>query len=39
MNNKQKFMHYAFQTVLYGFGTSVAGLIVYTFILIVQELN
>ena len=39
MNNKQKFMHYAFQTVLYGFGTSVAGLIVYTFILAIQELN
>jgi len=30
--NTQKFMHYAFLTVLYGFGTSVAGLIVYTFV-------
>ena len=37
--NKQKFMHYAFQTILYSFGTSVAGLIVYTFILCFQNIN
>ena len=34
----QKFMHYAFLTVLYGFGTSVAGLIVYTFVVAFQAL-
>ena len=34
----QKFMHYAFLTVLYGFGTSVAGLIVYTMVLAFQQL-
>ena len=37
-NNKQKFMHYAFLTVLYSFGTSVAGLIVYTFVLAFQNI-
>ncbi len=36
--NTQKFMHYAFLTVLYGFGTSVAGLIVYTFIVAFQNI-
>ena len=30
--NKQKFMHYAFQVVITTFGTSVAGLIVYTIV-------
>jgi len=35
---KQKFMHYAFLTVLYGFGTSVAGLIVYTFVVAFNNL-
>ena len=39
MSNKQKFMHYAFQTILYSFGISTFGLIIYTFALIVQELN
>ena len=34
----QKFMHYAFLTVLYGFGTSVAGLIVYTIVLAFSNL-
>ena len=37
--NTQKFMHYAFLTVLYGFGTSVAGLIVYTMFLAITNLN
>ena len=36
--NTQKFMHYAFLTVLYGFGTSVAGLIVYTMVVAFQTL-
>ena len=36
--NTQKFMHYAFLTVLYGFGTSVAGLIVYTLVVAFQQL-
>ena len=36
--NTQKFMHYAFLTVLYGFGTSVAGLIVYTFVVAFQSM-
>ena len=36
--NTQKFMHYAFLTVLYGFGTSVAGLIVYTFVVAFQNI-
>ena len=35
---KQKFMHYAFLTVLYGFGTSVAGLIIYTFVVAFNNL-
>jgi hypothetical protein len=35
----QKFMHYAFLTVLYTFGTSVAGLIIYTFVVALAELN
>ena len=38
-NNKQKFMHYAFLTVLYSFGTSVAGLIVYTMFLAITNIN
>jgi hypothetical protein len=38
MSNKQKFMHYAFQTVLYGFGSSVAGLIVYTMVIAFQQI-
>ena len=36
--NKQKFMHYAFQTILYGVGVTTAGLIVFTFVTIVQEM-
>ena len=36
--NTQKFMHYAFLTVLYGFGTSVAGLIIYTFVVAFQNI-
>ena len=35
----QKFMHYAFLTVLYSFGTATAGLIVYTFIVAFNNLN
>jgi len=38
MNNKQKFQHYIFLVVGYTAGTSVAGLIVYTFILAYQNL-
>ena len=38
MNNKQKFQHYAFLIIGYAAGTSVAGLIVYTFILAFQNL-
>ena len=38
MSNKQKFMHYAFQTILYGIGATTAGLIVFTFVTIVQEM-
>ena len=34
----QKFMHYAFLTVLYSLGTSVAGLIVYTFVVAFNNL-
>jgi len=30
--NTQKFVHYAFLTVLYSFGTATAGLIVYSII-------
>jgi len=37
-SNKQKFMHYAFLTVLYSFGTSVAGLIVYTIVVAFKHL-
>ena len=36
--NKQKFMHYAFQTILIGIGATTAGLIVFTFIIIIQEM-
>jgi len=30
--NKQKFMHYAFMTVLYAFGAGTLGLIVFSMI-------
>ena len=36
--NKQKFMHYAFQTILFGVGATTAGMIVFTFITIVKEM-
>ena len=36
--NTQKFMHYAFLTIMYSFGTSVAGLIVYSFVVAFQNL-
>ena len=36
--SKQKIMHYAFKTVLNAFGTSVAGLIVYTIFLAITNL-
>ena len=36
--NKQKFMHYAFQTLLFGFGATTAGLIVFTFVTIIKEM-
>ena len=35
--NKQKFMHYAIQTILVGLGAMTAGMIVFTFITIIQE--
>ena len=34
----QKFVHYAFLTVLYSFGTATAGLILYTFVVVFQNL-
>ena len=36
--NKQKFMHYAIQTILFGLGATTAGMIVFTFITIVKEM-
>ena len=36
-NTKQKFMHYAFQVVLLGFGAMTAGMIIFTFITILNE--
>jgi hypothetical protein len=35
----QKFVHYAFLTVLYSFGTSVAGLILYSIVLSISNIN
>ena len=35
--NKQKFMHYAVQTVLVGLGTMTAGMIIFAFATIIQE--
>jgi hypothetical protein len=36
--NKQKFIHYAIQTVLFGVGASTAGLIVFALVTIVKEI-
>ena len=36
--NKQKFMHYAFQTILYSVGVGTAGAIIFTFITIFERL-
>jgi hypothetical protein len=38
MSNKQKFQHYAFLVVGYAAGTSVAGFIVYTIALAINNL-
>ena len=35
---KQKFMHYAFNTILYSIGAGTAGLIVFTFVTIFKEM-
>ncbi len=35
----QKFAHYTFLTVLYCFGTSVAGLIVYSLVIAFNQIN
>jgi len=37
--NKQKFTHYVLLTIGYTVGTSVAGFIVYTMILALQNIN
>ena len=34
----RKFKHYAFQTIMIAFGTTVAGMIVFTFITIFNEM-
>jgi len=34
----QKFMHYAFQTILIGFGAMTAGMIVFTFITVIKHM-
>ena len=36
--NRQKFMHYAFQTIMFGLGAMTAGMIVFTFVTIIQEM-
>ena len=36
--NKQKFMHYAFQTIMVGLGAATAGMIVFTFVTIIREM-
>jgi len=38
MNNKQKFQHYVFLVIGYAAGSSVAGLIIYSFVLAFQNL-
>ena len=35
---RRKFMHYAFQTLLYGLGLGTAGAIVFTFVTMISEL-
>jgi len=37
-NNKQKFMHYAFEVLLLAMGTGTAGLIVFSIIVAFQNL-
>jgi len=34
----QKFIHYTFQTILFGVGAMTAGMIVFTFITIIKEI-
>ena len=36
--NRQKFMHYAFQTILYSIGVGTVGAIVFAFVTIFQEI-
>jgi len=31
-------MHYAFQTIMFGLGAMTAGMIVFTFVTIIQEM-
>ena len=36
--NKQKFIHYTVQTILFGIGTMTAGMIVFTFVTIIGRM-
>jgi len=36
--NKQKFMHYAFQTILYSIGVGTFGAIIFAFVSMFQRL-
>ena len=36
--NRQKFMHYAFQTIMFGLGAMTAGMIVFTFVTMIEEM-
>ena len=36
--NKQKFIHYTVQTIIFGLGAMTAGMIIFTFVTMIEEM-